>query len=81
MCNALQTAEQDAQAHHVQVGTQRIHDSYQVLCVEAVLQSVIVSSLGQRVVQNLIEATAYQLFTDQVLQKMLLILITLVHKR
>ena len=57
VCYALQTSIQQRTTHHVQVATKRVHNLDQVLR----LCFVVVRCLGQRVVQNFVEAGTHQL--------------------
>ena len=76
---ALKSTEQQCLAHHVQVGTQWIHNLYAVLGSVGIT-SLVVSTLGERVVQDFVESLAYQLLAYDVSQLMLLVLIALNHE-
>ena len=81
MGNALQASEQQGLAHHIQIGTQRIHDLHQVLVLIALRGVVVIGHLGEGVVQDLVESTTHQLLTYQVLQLVFAIFLPFDHQR
>ena len=74
--DALQAAEEQRLAQHGKVLRERIQQAHTVLGLVALLV-VVVGSLGERVVENLVEAGSHQLLGDEVLQLEALINITL----
>ena len=74
--NALQATEEQRLTHHVQVARQRIHD-----VDEGILLVAVIGRLGERVVQDLVEALAYQLLAHEIGQFVLLVLLTLDDER
>ena len=78
--NTLQTTKEQCLAHHIQIRRKRIQDLH-TISLRIGIMLTIIGTLCQRIVQNLIEPLAHQLFTDSVSQFVLLILITLDDKR
>ena len=64
--DAFQSTEQQCLTHTVQIGTQWIQQHHQMVGW-IVLQTVVVSGTSQRIIQYFIEATANQLFCNQIL--------------
>ena len=62
---ALQTAEQQRLAHHAQVLRKRVHDLHTTVEIAGIL---VVSDLGEGVVENLVEPLCCELLADARLQ-------------
>ena len=80
--HTLQSTEEHGLAHHSQVGTQRVHHLHGVLVgISVELEVGIIACLGERVVQYLHEALAYQLFCHDVLGVVVLVFLALYGER
>ena len=77
--NTLQSAEEQCLAHHAKVAAQGIHYLHAVFLRPCVM-IVVVSTLGERVVEYLVESLSHELLTHKVMQLMLAVFLTLNHK-
>ena len=73
--NAFHTTEQQCLSHDIQISRQGVHNVHEGIVL------AIVSTLGQGVVQYLIEALTNQLLTHEVSQLMLLVFVALDNER
>ena len=73
--NTFKTAKQKCLTHHAEVTAERIHYLHAVVLGPCVMV-LIISALGERVIENLIESLAHELLTDKIVQLVLTVLVT-----
>ena len=62
--DGLQAAEEERLAHHVQVGTQRIHERYAGVGRHR-CEALVIGAARERIVHDLVEACAAELLGDE----------------
>ena len=62
--DGLQAAEEERLAHHVQVGTQRVHERYASVSRHR-CEALVIGAARERIVHDLVEARAAELLGDE----------------
>ena len=67
MGNAFQSAKEKRLTHHVEVIAQGVEQAHEMFS-RVLLETIVVSLLRERIVENLMESFAHKLFSNKVLQ-------------